>query len=420
MPASSSTLGLFQAAGVEIEYMIVHQDTLDVLPVADQVFLAQTGRITSDVDSDSIAWSNELMLHVLELKTANPASSFTGLADSFQAHVARINHLLEPLGGQLMPSAMHPWMNPHTQSKLWPHDNNIVYETFHRIFNCRGHGWANLQSTHLNLPFADTDQFARLHAAIRLILPILPALAASSPFVEGKSTSHLDNRLLAYRDNCKKIPSLTAAVIPEPVFTPDTYQSQILDRIYQDLKPLDPAGTLRYEWSNARGAIARFDRDAIEIRLLDAQECPQADIAVAAAVTAVLRLLVAEQWSTLQDQQSWPTQPLADILTSTIRAADQAPIKNPAYLRALGWAAAPNKSSPTAGDLWQHLIASVDRFDPAALDSHRHALRVILQHGPLARRLLQAAGPAPTAAKLHHVYSHLCRCLAHGDLFLSC
>ena len=30
------------------------------------------------------------------------------------------------------------------------------------------------QSTHLNLPFYDDEEFAKLHAAVRMILPILP------------------------------------------------------------------------------------------------------------------------------------------------------------------------------------------------------------------------------------------------------
>ena len=36
----------------------------------------------------------------------------------------------------------------------------------------------------LNLPFSSDEEFGRLHAAIRLLLPLLPALAASSPLVE--------------------------------------------------------------------------------------------------------------------------------------------------------------------------------------------------------------------------------------------
>ena len=83
-----------------------------------------------------------------------------------------------------MPTAMHPWMDPATETVLWD-DATDVYRTYDRIYGCRGHGWANLQSMHVNLPFADDSQFARLHAAIRLVLPLLPALAASSPIAEG-------------------------------------------------------------------------------------------------------------------------------------------------------------------------------------------------------------------------------------------
>ncbi len=98
----------------------------------------------------------------------------------------RINGVLEPLGARLMPSAMHPWMDPHREMVLWPHENSSIYEAFNRIFDCRGHGWANLQAVHLNLPFRGDAEFARLHAAIRVLLPLLPALAASSPFIDGR------------------------------------------------------------------------------------------------------------------------------------------------------------------------------------------------------------------------------------------
>ena len=84
-----------------------------------------------------------------------------------------------------MPTGMHPWMDPAREFELWPHGDREIYAAFDRIFDCRGHGWANLQSMHLNLPFADDDEFGRLHAAIRALLPLLPALAASSPFADG-------------------------------------------------------------------------------------------------------------------------------------------------------------------------------------------------------------------------------------------
>ncbi len=91
------------------------------------------------------------------------------------------------------------------------------------------------------------------------------------------------------------MPSVAGAVVPEPVFTRREYEDDLLGGIYRDLAPLDPEGVLRHEWVNARGAIARFDRGAIEIRVLDVQECPAADLAVAGATIAVVRALVEER-----------------------------------------------------------------------------------------------------------------------------
>src|SRR5690606_12908976 len=114
-----------------------------------------------------------------------------------------------------------------------PHDFNEVYRAFDRIFDCRGHGWGNLQSMHINLPFADDEEFGRLHAAVRLVLPLLPGLAASSPLVENRRTGSMDNRLEFYRHNCARIPSVTGHVIPEPVFGIEEYRDQVLGRIYR-------------------------------------------------------------------------------------------------------------------------------------------------------------------------------------------
>ena len=210
---------------------------------------------------------------MIELKTNGPAPRLSGLAERFAGEVEQIDALLAPLGARLMPTAMHPWMDPTREFRLWPHGGRQIYQAFDRIFDCRGHGWANLQSTHLNLPFANDEEFGRLHAAVRAILPLLPALAASSPFVEGRHPGILDARLDFYRTNARRVPSVTGQVIPEPVFTRSGYEA-LLETIYADLAPLDPAGTLRHEWVNARGCIARFDRMALEIRLLDVQECP--------------------------------------------------------------------------------------------------------------------------------------------------
>jgi len=411
---SGSPLHLFQGFGVELEYMIVDADSLHVLPVADRVLHSVADEYVNDVERGAISWSNELALHVIELKTTEPAPFLDGLAESFQANVREINERLALFGGRLMPTAMHPWMDPMREMQLWPHDYSPVYEAFNRVFDCRGHGWANLQSVHLNLPFANDKEFARLHAAVRLLLPLLPALSASSPVVEGRITGLLDSRMEMYRTNSARIPSIIGLVVPEPVNSRAEYEQHILHRIYGDIDPHDSDGVLQHEWLNARGAIARFDRNAIEIRVLDIQECPLADLAICAGIIAVLHLLV-ERFQPHDHQHKVTTEQLHAILLATIRDADEAVVNEPAYLRILGMQ---GRDACTARELWQHLFGQLGAKSPFLVNEFYSPLRHILENGPLARRILRAIGPDPTRTRLEAVYRALSDCLSRGQLFL--
>ncbi len=397
-----TALHLFQGFGVELEYMIVDEGTLDVRPITDKVLYEVAGEYLSEVELGEIAWSNELALHVIELKTNGPAASLAPLAELFQQHVARINQLLQPMGARLMPTAMHPWMDPHTELKLWPHEYNPIYESYNRIFDCSGHGWANLQSVHLNLPFSGDDEFGRLHAAIRLLMPLLPAIAASSPVVDRRLTGLADNRLEVYRTNAQRVPSVAGDVIPEPIFTRADYEREIFQRMYRDIAPLDPQGVLHYEWLNSRGAIARFDRNTIEIRVLDVQECPAADLAICQAIAAVLQALIDQRWTNVVEQQSLGVEPLVRIFLRTIRDAERAVIDDAAYLQQFGIRA----TRPTAGDVWQQIVAQ---------DAGDKPLTTILREGPLSRRIERAL--AGNTSRLPEVYCELCHCLADGRMF---
>lgn len=310
LKTNTRRLHLFEGYGVELEYMIVNRETLDVMPVADKVLHHVAGEYVSEVERGDIAWSNELVNHVIEFKTNGPAESLEGLSEKFHAAVCEVNEILLPLGGMLMPTAMHPWMNPDCETQLWPHEYSAIYESYDRIFSCKGHGWSNVQSTHINLPFATDEEFGRLHAAIRLVLPLLPAIAASSPIVQGTATGLLDNRLYYYARNQARIPSISGNVIPECVYTERQYHDLILKRIWTDIAPFDPEGILREEFLNSRGAIARFGRGTIEIRVLDIQECPAADLAIIEAATALIRSLVEEEFLSYSEQKRLGTESL--------------------------------------------------------------------------------------------------------------
>lgn len=404
--SAEATLHLFEGYGIEIEYMIVDAETLDVRPITDELMHAVVGSYESEIELGEIAWSNELALHVLEFKTNGPARTLTNLDGAFQANVGRANELLKQFGARLLPTGMHPWMNAEREFRLWPHEYNVVYETFDRIFDCAGHGWANVQSTHINLPFADDVEFGKLHAAVRLVLPLIPGLAASTPAVDGRLTGSLDSRLTYYATNSVRVPLVTGSVIPEAIFSIAEYRDGLLVRIYQALEPFDPDGVLRKEWVNARGSIARFDRMALEIRIVDVQECPAADVAVAAAISAAVRWHVEEAWCGSKAQRAWDHRELAEILWAGIKEGDRAIVDNAKFLRCFAF---PETGRARLGDVWQHIDEST-RIGDTLSTSSREALDVILDEGCLARRIVAVT----EQDSLRGAYARLADCLGHG------
>jgi gamma-glutamyl:cysteine ligase YbdK (ATP-grasp superfamily) len=412
MSQDSAPLHAFDGYGIELEYMIVDRERLSVLPVADRLLQAASAAGDYEVMHGLMGWSNELVLHVVEIKNLRPSATLEPLQAAFQREVKAINTMLEPHGACLMPSAMHPWMDPRAETRLWPHQNQAIYQAYDRIFDSRGHGWANLQSMHINLPFADDREFARLHAAVRLVLPLIPALAASSPFADGRDSGYADYRMEVYRHNADLVPSIAGLVVPETVSTRAEYQQRILEPMYRDIAAFDPEQVLRQEWLNSRGAIARFDRNAIEIRVVDTQEYPGADLALAAGISYVVRHLYDS--GEMAAQQAVGTETLAAILRDCIRDADEAVVADAQYLRVLGCADA----SCSAAQLWRHLLQPLLDDDSAQAAPWKPALETVLTHGPLARRIRRSVQAGGSRNGLEQTYRRLCDCLAHGRAFV--
>ncbi len=408
-------LPLFSAYGVELEYMIVNKDNLSVFPISDQLIHEVVGAYQNEVAFEHIAWSNELVLHVIELKTNGPAKTLQPLSSYFQHEIQKINELLEKHDAKLLPTGAHPWMDPYSESKLWPHDYNIIYETYDRIFNCKGHGWSNLQSVHLNLPFANDEEFAKLHTAIRLVLPIIPAISASTPIIDRQLTGLLDTRLEFYRLNQQKYPRVTGLVIPELVFSRQEYQDKILKPMYEEIAAADPQNVLQEEWLNSRGAIAVFDRNTIEIRVVDIQECPLADLAILDAIVTVLQALVEEKWSSFSEQIKWSEDRLHKILLDTMKFGSEAMILDESFPTLFGLPA----SKMAAKDLWQYLLEDLSpKFQDPSNTSK--VLSLILRDGNLAERIVKSLKGNICEKNIGEVYQKLASCLQQGKLFLPC
>ncbi|HCR53517.1 MAG TPA: glutamate--cysteine ligase, partial [Cytophagales bacterium] len=103
-----SRIHLFQGYGIELEYMLVDKDTLAVKPVTDELLKHELGEYGSDFENGIVTWSNELVLHVIELKSTEPESNFNALENGFAENVKRINAILDKWNAMLMPTAAHP------------------------------------------------------------------------------------------------------------------------------------------------------------------------------------------------------------------------------------------------------------------------------------------------------------------------
>ena len=380
--------GLFEVCGIEVEYMVADKETLEIMPISD-FMLDRLVEMNNGGDplTGSVEWSHELVAHVAEAKCASPVPSVGAELEPWNAALKTVNGILAEKGACLLPSAAHPWMNP-ASAVLWQHEDREIYEQYDRIFGCNTHGWTNLQSVHINLPFADDEEFGRLHAAIRVAMPLIPALAASSPYLDGKFTGCMDARMVEYTRNSLRVPSMTGPLIPEPIFTREEYEEKIFKTIFKETAPFDPDGILNGEWANARGAIARFDRGAVEIRVMDSQESPQADLGAVFAVTALVKLIAEERFASIDSLKTWSAEKLRGLFFAAVKGAETASVPDPDYTALFGIT---GNSGVSFGGIWKRLF-ELPEFNSGVFGRY---FENYLRHGSLAARFFRRAGADP-------------------------
>ncbi|WP_424961797.1 carboxylate-amine ligase [Ekhidna sp.] len=412
----SKRLHLFQGFGIELEYMIVDRDTLDVKPISDELLKEALGNYGEEYDNGSVSWSNELVLHVLELKCSSPTPDLIQLEYDLHQNIIEVNERLKKFNARLMPTAAHPWMDPKKETFLWPHGNSEIYEKYNQLFDCQGHGWSNLQSTHLNLPFYDDEEFAKLHTAARLILPIIPGLTASSPILGGVYTDYHDRRMVYYKNNQRRFDSITGKVVPEGVTSRHQYQKQIYERIAKQIKPYDPENILDPVWVNSRGIIARFDRGSIEIRIVDIQESPKADLAILALIIHTIRLFVEGKLTDYHVQHEVEVEPLYALLKKCIKKSSDAIIDDKNYLKALGM----DQEKVSVIEIWKHFSDLSLKHYPERMKHWVNPLNQIFEHGSLAKRILNVTNGQYTRENLKLIYQELSQNLEENKIFEPC
>ncbi len=217
-----------------------------------------------------------------------------------------------------------------------------------------------------------------------------------------------------YKTNQSKIPSITGRIIPEAVFSKRNYIHSIYEKIRADVAPYNQSDLLDPIWVNSRGAIARFDRGSVEIRLIDSQECPKAEMAVAALMIELVKALAEERFMDYETQTKCRTEGLAQILELCMEQGEQAIIRDADYIRLFGLS---EKEVP-AGVIWSSVLNELTSQPGNSLQTWKATLEVILEKGTLANRVISALNGQSESDSIRQVYRTLCACLDKNELFI--
>jgi gamma-glutamyl:cysteine ligase YbdK (ATP-grasp superfamily) len=282
-----------EVLGPEHEFSLVDQE-LKPLPISDKIIKAYCGRMINFIVLPDFSFGKEMQLHVMEIKANQPFKTPDTFEETMYKAVSTLNGIVGKHGAHLLGTGMHPLLQL-SDTGVWPHHHRKIYQEYGKIFDLNRHGWLNIQSFHLNLPYEKEADAVQIHNQLANLCAYLPAITASSPIYEGKEGPDVDNRLQFYKQNQKEVPSVAGDVIPEYISSLEGYKRDVIGRYSADLAKAGADKTLlNREWVNSRGIIIRFDRCALELRVMDEQECVKSDVALACFVRAALRGLIAD------------------------------------------------------------------------------------------------------------------------------
>jgi glutathione synthase/RimK-type ligase-like ATP-grasp enzyme/gamma-glutamyl:cysteine ligase YbdK (ATP-grasp superfamily) len=404
----------FEVAGMELEYAVVDHD-LEPISAVEQAFRAIAGRLTSDVEIDGVGFSNEIADHVFEIKTLSPTASLRDAEELLVRGVLRFSETLRTeLDARLLPTGMHPWFDPR-EARIWRRSGTGIYETYARIFDVQTHGWMNVHAAHLNLPLGREEEAVALHNAAALLVPYLPAIAASSPVFDGRVQPELDGRMRWILEHQAALPESQGEIVPELVESLADYRKRILGSMYTALDRFPDSGRIRHEFLNARGAVIRFSRKALEVRVVDVQECVKLDVAIAVFVRSALRLLTRQL---VTGRIAFPAHRfLVADLRATIQHGRNARVMAPHLGDSVDRS---DDGAAAAGEVLRELLAGARRVVRRDEAPYLDLVEKIIAEGSLAERIRGVLEPveADESAlrdRLREVYGELADCLVRNE-----
>ena len=346
--ADKDYYSLLSERKIELDYIIAEKDTMKAVPLAAELLEKASGvkqcKIFKPSDEDrKISWALTEYNYIVRFSADICRVNISEAEKLLHSQILEANRILEEYNAVLFSSAVYPVPCSDNFSANDSENKNVLPAEIDM----------NYHYMKFFLPFKNEDQFFRLHTAVRLILPILPALTSASPVIDSKGELILDSGLEILKHKLDRKEWACRSIIPEPLKNRKEYEGSVTEclKCCKDNK-----GNSRID--ECRAVTANFDEGTLSVRIFDMQESPHVNFAVVRFVTYVLEMLVNSP-NGAEKQASISNENLSEIFDSITMEGLKGIAYNGEYLRLLG---IEGQEKMSAWGIWMLLAKQVKEF----------------------------------------------------------
>jgi glutamate---cysteine ligase / carboxylate-amine ligase len=250
--------------GVEEEFSILHPQTLELLPRFEQ--LRAAAEQSDPVLHEHI--TGELIRSEIEIISGAGANLHDAL-DRQRDRRRRLFALAEAQGVALGATGTHPWADYREQQIIDTDHYHRVEEGLKYV------AWRNNTfSLHVHLGVRDIDRAVRACDRLRPVLPLLLAVSANSPYLDGRDSGLHSARTQSFTK------SFPRCGVPDAFGSWQAYREYI-----EFLRHTGSIVEFTQVWWSVR---PHFSFGTVEVRICDAQATAQESDALAALMVACI------------------------------------------------------------------------------------------------------------------------------------
>ncbi len=241
--------------GVELEVQLLDPETLELVPLAPDILKKVPQELKDRIKP-------EFIQSMVEINT-DVCSTVAEVEKDLKGTYNKLNDIAEGLGTVLSLSSIHPFSKSSDQKV----SEKLRYKKIMDELQLVGRQFIT-QGLHVHIGVTDEEEAIKINNNLRIYLPVLLALTASSPFYESEDTG-----LMSYRS--KLFEALPFAGMPDSLDGWDEYtrlvtllkKSRVIESvkdIWWDVRPHPYFGTIEVRICD----LPCFFRDVLAITAL--------------------------------------------------------------------------------------------------------------------------------------------------------